>query len=443
MDRPLKILYISHYYPPEVNAPALRVSEMSGHWAAQGHDITVLTGFPNHPNGIIPDDYKGLIRAKEKQGQVKIIRTFVYAAPNRGFFKRILNYLSFMFSSIVLGTGRVGKPDVLIATSPQFFVAVAGYIISRIKRCKFIFEVRDLWPEEIVAVGAIKNRFIISLLEVVELFLYRQADLIVAVAQGTIDTLVKRGIPAEKLALIPNGADIEQFRHEDSQVNVKRTLGFDKKFVVSYIGTLGLAHRLETVLEAAHRLKDNTHIRFLFVGDGAEKEKLVRYARELKLGNVYFYGQMDHRRIPAYYQGSDLLLVPLRKADLFTRNIPSKIYEIMAAGKPMIIAADGESRKLVEGAGAGLGVAPENSAVLAGKIQYLFENQELCSTMGANGRVYVTAHASRKRMAEDYVKVMKNLVERNTLGTKMVIKRGAEVSSEPETKSRIRELMKH
>ena len=439
----MNILYISHYFPPEVNAPAQRVSQLSRHWAEQGHNVKVLTGFPNHPSGIIPPEYQGFIKAKEKLDNINIIRTYIYAAANKGFFKRILNYLSFMFSSIIMGTGSVGKPDVLIATSPQFFVAVAGYVISRIKKCKFVFEVRDLWPEEIVAVGVIKNRFIIRMLEVLEMFLYRQADLVVAVAQGTIDTLVKRGIPEEKLALIPNGADVEQFRNKDSQGDVKRVLGFENKFVVSYIGTHGLAHRLETVLEAAYRLKDNTHIQFLFVGDGAEKEKLVRQARKLKLGNVFFYGQMDRLRIPAFYQASDLLLVPLRNANLFTRNIPSKIYEIMAARKAMIIATNGESRKLVEDTGAGLGVAPENSEALAASIQYLFENQELCSSMGENGRAFVVANASRKRLADDYLKVLKNLVDERPWGTRMVIRRGSEDKTESETKSRIRELVKH
>jgi len=369
MDRKMKILYISHYYPPEVNAPALRVSELSRHWANRRHDVTVLTGFPNHPSGIIPDEFKGLIRSKEKHGNVKVVRTYVYAAPNRGFVKRILNYLSFMFSSILLGTKAASKPDILIATSPQFFVAVAGYVISRIKRCKFIFEVRDLWPEEIVAVGAIKNSYIIELLEQIEMFLYRKADLVVAVAQGTIDTLVKRGISQSKLVLIPNGVDIEHFQNRNGYV--KKSLGFENKFVVSYIGTHGMAHRLETVLEAALLLKENNHIQFLFVGDGAEKQSLVKKAKELKLDNVFFHDQIDHNRIPEFYNASDLFLVPLRKADLFTRNIPSKVYEIMAAKKPMIIATEGESRKLVEQSGAGIGVTPENSRELAGRTSYL------------------------------------------------------------------------
>ncbi len=441
MDRKMKILYISHYYPPEVNAPALRVSELSRHWANRGHDVTVLTGFPNHPSGIIPEEYKGLIRSKEQHRNVKVVRTYVYAAPNKGFVKRIMNYLSFMFSSILLGTRASGKPDLLIATSPQFFVAVAGYVISRIKKCKFIFEVRDLWPEEIVAVGAIKNKFTIRILEKIEMFLYRKADLVVAVAQGTIDTLVKRGIPKNKLVLIPNGVEIEHFQNRNGYV--KKSLGFENKFVVSYIGTHGMAHRLETVLEAALLLKENNRIQFLLVGDGAEKQRLVKRANELNLDNVFFHDQIDRNRIPEFYNASDLFLVPLRKADLFTRNIPSKVYEIMAAKKPMIIATEGESRSLVENSGAGIGVTPENSQELAEQISRLYRDPVLCTEMGESGYAFALANASRPNLADRYLDVLKKLVIEATTTSKLILKRGQESILETEEKSRIRELVKN
>ena len=427
MDERLKILYLSHYFPPEVNAPAVRVSEMAKHWSESGHDVTVLTGFPNHPAGIIPEEYRGLIRAKEKNGNLKVIRTYLYAAANKGFVKRILNYLSFMSSAIVLGTPTVGKPDILIATSPQFFVAVAGYVISRIKGCKFIFEVRDLWPEEIVAVGAVKNKFVIKMLESIEMFLYRQADLVVAVAQGTIDTLIKRGIPAKKLVLVPNGVDIEQFRNTNGSSSVRKQLKIEDKFVVSYIGTHGMAHRLDTVLDAAAKLKNNNRIKFLFVGDGAEKKKLVERKKREKLDNVIFHDQIDRSRIPDFYAATDLFLVPLRKADLFTRNIPSKIYEIMAAQKPMLIATNGESRRLVESAGAGIGITPEDSDELAAEIEHLQNDEELRHQMGQSGYAFVLANASRKRLADDYLWLLEAVVSGNELvpGTTLAESQGS------------------
>ncbi len=405
----MRILYLSHYFPPEVNAPAVRVSEMAGGWAERGADVTVLTCFPNHPAGIIPAEYRGMWRCREKRGNIDVVRTYVYAAANKGFLKRILNYLSFMFSSILFGAWMVKKPDILIATSPQFFVAAAGYVLSRIKRCKFIFEVRDLWPEEIAAVGAIKNKLVIGVLEALEMFLYRRADLIVAVAQGTIDTLKSRGVPENKLALVPNGVDLDLFAAADGR-ELRGELRLDGNFVVGYIGTHGMAHRLETVLQAADKLRAQDVVRFLFVGDGAEKPALIKMADDLKLNNVIFRDQVARAKVPEYYAACDLCLVPLRKADLFTRNIPSKIYEIMAAARPILISTEGESRRLVERAGAGFGVRPEDPADLAEKILRLRDDAEMRREMGYGGQAFVLANSSRTRLADDYLAILSDVV---------------------------------
>ena len=415
MSKRLNILYMSHYFPPEVNAPALRVSEMASRWADSGHDVTILTGFPNHPSGIIPDEYKGMKRLVTKYKNLKVVRTYQYAAPNKGFVKRIMNYLSFMFSSILLGTSKVGKPDIVIATSPQFFVAVAGYIMSRIKRCKYVFEIRDVWPEEIVAVGAIKNKAIIKSLEAIEMFLYHKADLLVAVAQGTIDLLSERGIPKEKMVLYPNGVNIEHFQNAPDATKLRKELGIDDKFVVSYVGTHGMAHRLEDLLETAKNLETHKDIHFLFVGDGAEKKKLVQMANEMNLKNVIFHDQVSHERIVEFYKATDLFMVPLRKAKLFTKNIPSKIYEIMVVKKPILISTEGESRKLVEMAGAGLSCTPENVSEMTEKILYLYKNKELCQKMGNDGCSFAIANASRMSIADNYLITLKKVVSDVTI----------------------------
>jgi colanic acid biosynthesis glycosyl transferase WcaI len=411
MAKPMNLLYISHYFPPEVNAPAARVSEMGSRWTRKGARVTVLTGFPNHPNGIIPKEYRGKFRQVEAFDGIKVVRTWMYAAPNKGFLKRITNYLSFMASSVLLGARKVGKPDVLIATSPQFFVGLSGYVLSRIKRCKFVFEIRDLWPEEIVAVGAIRNKWIISFLESIEMFLYRKADLIVAVAQGTIDTLIKRGVPAEKMLLIPNGVSMELFVSENRGADVRRKLSYQDKIVVSYVGTHGMAHRLDTVLQAAELLKSTSpNIQFLFVGDGAEKSHLIEMAKTLGLTNVSFHDQVSRDWIAAYYQASDICLVPLRAADLFTRNIPSKIYEIMASRRPIIISTNGESRKMVESSGAGIGVTPEDCAELADAIREMSKDPEQREKMGLNGYSFAWANCSRTRWADTYLDALNCLV---------------------------------
>jgi len=397
------ILYITHYYPPEVNAPAIRISKLARKWVERGHDVTVLTGFPNHPTGVIPKEYSGKTLMREMIDGVNIIRTYLYAAENKGLLKRIFNYLSFMLSAIILGLPRIGRTDVVIASSPQFFVAIAGYLISLVKRVPFIFEVRDVWPEEIVAVGAIRSRFIIRVLEMIEMFLYHHAKLVVAVAEGTIDILVERGIPREKIILMPNGVDFEEFQRNVDIHSVRDKHRLNGEFLVSYIGTHGMAHRLQTVVEAADRLRHNNRIKFLMVGDGAEKKRLQSLAGNLLLENIQFVPQLPHDEAIDYYKASDACLVPLKRADLFTKNIPSKIYEIMASGKPVLLGADGESRRLVNEADAGIAFEPESVESLVESIEKLYKNRQDARRLGENGLNYARKNCRREVIAEKYL----------------------------------------
>jgi len=403
------IAYLTHYFPPEVNAPAIRISNIARLWASRGHRVTVMTGFPNHPNGIIPKEYRGRLRCKERRDGYDVIRTFVYAAANKGFFRRVLNYLSFLLSSILLGLPSLPKVDAVVASSPQFFVAVAGYVISVLKRARFVFEVRDVWPEEIVAVGAVRNRMVIRMLEAVEMFLYRRADLIVAVAQGTVDILTSRGVPREKITLMPNGVDLDDFSASVDTAHVRGRHNLNGEFLVSYIGTHGMAHRLQTVVDAAAELKSNNRIKFLMVGDGAEKKLLEGMVKEHGLDNIQFAPQTTHAGAIEYYFASDACLVPLRRASLFTKNIPSKIYEIMASGKPILLGAEGESRKLVLKAMAGLAFEPENHESLAESIEKLFHDRELARKLGRNGREFARNHCQRTKIADSYLEKIESL----------------------------------
>ena len=409
-NRQLRILYISHYFPPEVNAPAVRVSQLGKHWQQLGHKVTVVTGFPNHPHGIIPEEYRGKLFQRESHDGLTLLRSYVYAAPNKGFAKRILNYLSFMLSGMLAAIFRSGKQDIVIATSPQFFVAIAGYIASLVKRVPFVFEVRDVWPEEIVAVGAMKRGLVIKLLERIEMFLYRRARLIVAVAQGTIDILTERGIDPKKIVLVPNGVDFDRFSSAVDDHAVRDQHNLDGQFLVSYIGTHGMAHNLQTVLNAANRLRQRDDIRFLFVGDGADKANLVANSEAMKLENVTFVPQQPRNRIADYYAASDLCLVPLRQAELFTKNIPSKIYEVMASGKPILIGAKGESRKLVESAEAGLAVEPDNDRDLSEKIVRLADDRKLSQRLGSNGRDFARRNCTHRDLAAKYLNHLQNCI---------------------------------
>lgn len=412
-NRRLNILYMSHYFPPEVNAPAVRVSQFSRLWQKLGHHVTVVTGFPNHPHGVIPPEYRGKLFARENRDGATVLRSYVYATPNKGFAKRVLNFISFMISGTLSAILRSGKQDIVIATSPQFFVAVAGYVVSLFKRAPFIFEVRDVWPEEIVAVGAMKRGLVVKFLEMIEMFLYRRATMIVAVAQGIVDILTRRGIPAEKIVLVTNGVDFDRFSNAVDDHEVRDQHNLNGHFLVSYIGTHGMAHNLHTVLNAANRLRHREDIRFLFVGDGADKDNLVESSSRLKLDNVTFVPQQDRNRITKYYAASDLCLVPLRQADLFTKNIPSKIYEVMASGKPILIGAKGESQKLVESAQAGIAVEPDNDVDLSIKISRLADDRDLAQQLGRNGQSYAKRNCSHDDLAVKYLGYLDDCVMKN------------------------------
>src|SRR6266851_4318756 len=387
--RPKRILYLSQYFPPEMGAPAARVYELSREWAALGHDVTVLTGFPNHPTGVIPPEYRG-----------KLIR-------------RGLNYTSYAASAALLGPFLTARPEVVIATSPQLLTAVAGFWISALKRIPFVFEVRDLWPRSIVEVGALSAHHpAILLLEQLEMFLYSKADRIVTVTDAFVDELSDRGVSRAKMRVVKNGVDLDLFRPSARQNEVRRELGLSSDdFMCLYVGTHGMAHGLETILEAAARLREESHVRFVLVGEGAEKAALKEKARSMRLlDSVTFVDKQARSRVALYLAASDLSLVLLRKRPLFKTVLPSKIFEIMGAGRPMILTVDGEARQLVEEAKAGVFVTPEDPVALAESILRLEKSPPLCAEMGSSGRAFVEARFSRKTLAQQYLGVLDELL---------------------------------
>jgi glycosyltransferase involved in cell wall biosynthesis len=406
----MKILFISQYFPPEMGAPAARTYELAREWVRAGHKVTVLTAFPHHPTGIVPDEYRGKVFLREKIDGIDLVRTYVYAVPNEGFLKRVLSYLSFMASAIFFSLFMSDRSQVIVATSPQFFVALAGYVVSTIRRKPFVFEVRDLWPDSIVAVGALTNPRVISLLTRLEYFLYRKADLIVGVAESTREILTQNGIPGKKMIIVPNGVDTALFDGCESGDDIRTVHGLHGKFVVSYIGTHGMAHALETVLDTAKLIEGIPDIHFLFVGEGARKASLVDYKDRLGLTNVTFLGQQDRASIPAFLAASDVSLVSLRNAPLFSAVLPSKMFEIMAAERPIILGVRGEAMALLGRAEAGLCVEPENPDQYRDAIVKLFEDRDLGYKMGANGRKFVTEGFTRSRLAARYVSSLEAFV---------------------------------
>ncbi len=348
---------------------------------------------------------------RENKDGINVIRTYIYAAPNKGFFRRIISYLSFMFSSIIQGLFRIGCQDVIIASSPQFFVGIAGWVISKIKRIPFIFEVRDLWPESIVQLGQLKNKVVIRLLERIEIMLYHQAAKIILVTDSSVDILVERGVPKSKIAVIKNGVDLKLFASNESPLETKRRMGYPDKFIISYIGTHGLSHSINTTLDAAAKLQtEYPDILFLLVGEGAEKENLKRKVVQEKIKNVIFVDQISKNQLPDYYNMSDIVLVTLRKLPLFRHVIPSKIFEIMAMKKTILLAVDGEVRDIIESAKAGLFCPPEDADALRHAIIRLYQDRNSLMEYGENGRKYVERYFNREQLAEQYLEIVKDVV---------------------------------
>lgn len=406
----MKILFLSQYFPPEPGAPAARVSELTRHWAAAGHDVTVLTGMPNHPTGVVPAEYRGRGLVREDFHGVKVVRTWIYAAANKGRVRRSLSYASYSASAVAIGQLPIEAPDVVIATSPQFLCGVAGRLIAGMRRKPFVFEVRDLWPESIVAVGALPaGHPVVRGLEVVEEHLYRAADGIVVVTDTFERRLVERGVPPSKLHVIKNGVDLERFRPGERDTELRRSLGFGGRFVLAYVGTHGMAHGLGAVLDVAARLRSRDEVRFLFVGEGAERANLEARARREGLSNVTFLGALPRERMPEVYATADACIVPLRKTELFTTVIPSKIFEILAMERPIVLSVDGEARALIEASGGGIFAPPEDVDAMTGAVLDLLSSPERRREMGRRGRAYVMREFDRKVLAERYLEVLEGI----------------------------------
>jgi len=416
----VKILYVSQYFPPEMGAPAARVAELSRLWTEAGHDVTVLTGFPNHPTGVVPPDYRRKmwrLVCCEQLDDVRVVRSWLLPFPNRGPYERMLNYSSFCLSAASKGM-FLSQPDVVIATSPQLLVGLAGWWLARWKRVPFILEVRDLWPESLAAVGAAnENSLLYKALSGMARFLYRACDRIVVVTTAFEQYLVEKyKVPREKISVVENGVDTELFNPHAERSEIRTALRADGKFVVSYIGTIGMAHGLQTVVEAASRLQHSEpNVLMLFVGEGAEKQGIISAVRDRGLTNVRFVDQQRREDIPAYICASNVCLVPLKKSDLFTTVLPSKMLEFMACARPVIVGVDGLVRRIVQEANAGIFVEPENPVDLANAIRRLAGDPAFREMLGRNGRRYILQNFTRRRTAEAYLGVLEGLMGKGQL----------------------------
>jgi colanic acid biosynthesis glycosyl transferase WcaI len=421
----MNILYVCQYFPPEVCAPAVRALELSREWAHAGHEVTVLTGFPNHPEGAIHPEYVSAWRKgfrREDHDGVKVCRAWLYPAANQGVWRRSANYLSFAVSAVLAGPWVCPNRGIVIATSPQLLAGAAGYAVARCLGLPFIFEVRDLWPESLEAVGAASRQSCLyRSLQRLARFLYSHAERIVVDGHAKRRALAASGVPESKIAVIQNGVAEDLFPNPDSTLAehareaLRTRFGLGGKFVVMYCGTFGMAHGLDALLQAAAQLRGREEIVFLLVGEGSERKNICRRIGELNLTNVRDLGKQPRENVPNLLSMADASLVSLRPADVFRTAIPFKIFESMAAARPIILAVEGDARQLVMEAQAGIAVPPGNPASLAEAVLLLQQNRAFGCRLGANGRRAVLTRYTRRQQALAYLNLLAEVEARRGL----------------------------
>ena len=406
----MHILFLTDNFPPEVNAPASRTFEHCREWVKAGHKVTVVTCAPNFPKGKVFDGYRNRAWQTEEMDGIRVIRVWSYITANEGFVKRILDYQSFMVTA-TLASPFVRGVDVVVGTSPQFFTACAAYVVAGMKRVPWVFELRDLWPESIRAVGAMKESKALDWLEKLELFLYRKANAVVSVTNAFRDNLIGRGIDGAKIHVVTNGVDISRFNPREKDAELVRELGLEGKFVAGYIGTHGMAHALETLLEAAEKLKarpDGDRYRLILLGDGARKADLMQQAKAKNLDNVIFVDSVSKDEVVRYWSLLDVAIIHLRKTELFTTVIPSKLFECMGMGIPVLHGVAGESAAIVEKEGVGIVCEPENANALCDGLVKLAEDPALYEQYRSNALAGAKNY-DRSELARKMLRVLESL----------------------------------
>jgi len=397
----MRVLFLSQYYPPEVGATQTRMHHFARSLTENGHQVTVITEVPNHPKGIIFEGYRGRLLLRTVEDGIEIIRTWVYTSPRKTFVRRVLFYCTYMVNAILVGLFlRRQRFDVIFATSPPLPVAVSAYAVSRLRRCPFIMDVRDIWPAVGVILGEIRGQAFIHAAERLERFLYAQAAAVTCVTQSFVRDVISKGAKPAKVHFLPNGTIPELFNPDRINSDLRRQLGIEGKFVVGFCGNHGVAQGLPEILEAARLLKGHDEFRFLFIGEGPVKARLLEIQARHELSNVLMLPQVPISDIAPYINTADVMLVPLKLDDIFTAFIPSKMFDFMACGKPVILGVDGEARAILEESGGGIYVEPDNPQALASLLLTLSSNREQLEDMGHRGRDYVLRHYLRDEQAK-------------------------------------------
>ncbi|KPV91522.1 putative teichuronic acid biosynthesis glycosyltransferase TuaH [Pseudoalteromonas sp. P1-30] len=373
----MHILFLTDNFPPEGNAPATRTYEHAREWVKKGVQVTIITGAPNFPEGVVFKGYSNKWLHKENIDGITVWRVKTYITANEGFVKRTLDFISFMLSSFLFGL-FTKKVDVVVGTSPQFFTAISAWALAKLKRVPFVFELRDIWPASITAVGAMKKSKLISILEKIELFLYKQASSIISVTNSFKSELIERGVEPNKIKVVLNGVDLSSFASQtDKDQEFVDTYSLNGKFIAGYIGTHGLAHSLDNIVKAAELLQAEDGIKFVFAGGGADRVRIEELVVKNNLSNIVMIPRQDKSNMPSLWSICDVSLVHLKNTPLFKTVIPSKIFESMGMGLPIIMSVpEGESTKIVSDNNAGVIIPPENPSALAQAVLSLSKDKD-------------------------------------------------------------------
>ena len=371
----MKILFLTDNFPPEVNAPATRTYEHCKEWVKQGEKVTVITCVPNFPQGKVYKGYRNVFYQKEIMEGIHIIRVWTYITANEGFIKRTLDYISFSVSAFIAGLFQ--KTDIIIATSPQFYTALSGRALSFWKRKPWIMEVRDLWPESIKTVGAMNDTILIRYFEWQEKHCYHSAKKIVVVTDSFKRRLVERGIDSSKIDVVKNGVNRSLFVPVVKDLQLLNELGLQNKKIIGYIGTHGMAHKLDFILQCAKGMEGRNNYHFLFLGSGAEKRNLLDLKEKLDLKNVTMLDPVSKLEVKRYISILDIALINLRKSELFTTVIPSKIFENAGMEIPILMGVNGEAREIIESYHAGVYFEPESETEFCEKLDLLLTDENL------------------------------------------------------------------
>jgi glycosyltransferase involved in cell wall biosynthesis len=382
--------------------------EFASHCVAQGHRFTIVASDLNYLTGQSavssdrPEDEQNL-------GGMCVVRAHTFPSLHRSFFWRVVSFLSFMLSSVKVGLSA-GPVDLVMGTSPPIFQAVSAWFVSVIRRCPFLLEIRDLWPAFAIDIGVLTNPLLVFLSRWLERFLYRQASHILVNSPAYRDYLTSKGLPYSKITLIPNGVDPDMFSPKARGETIRKKLKADDHFLVTYAGALGMANDIPTILEAANRLRSQSNVHFLLVGDGKERSNLEALAHQMQLSNVTFTGSFRKEQMPEILAASDACIAILKDIPMFRTTYPNKVFDYMAAGRPTILAIDGVIRQVIEAAEGGIFVPPGDGAALARAVQRLHSNRFEATKMGSSARSYVVEHFDRSRQAQEFVRLIQRMV---------------------------------